>query len=192
MISPPEVDELPARPARYVVKIVPDIEDIHLFTKAHGSIIHNSVKAQLKKVNDPEVKFDFCDFDRGRYKFVCPNLTAKAWAMNVVPILTDLWKDPKIKAIDCVEVPRLVRATAIVDNPAPDTLEFFDDIDLKNEGIDTNNWRPFNRKKLGLEKTILIFGIDEQSAKNLKAIGYKPYFASSRIRISIDAVKENS
>lgn len=191
MMSPPEADDVPMRPAKYVVRLVPDIEDIHLFSKAHGSIIHNSVKMQLKKVNDPDVKFDFCDFERGRYKFVCPNQNAKEWAMNVVPKLTDLWKDPKIKAIDCGEVPRLVRATAIVDNPAPETLEFFDDIEFKNESIDTNNWRPFNKKRIQGDRTIFFFGIDEVSVKDLKAIGFKPYFANSRIKITIEEDKRD-
>lgn len=190
IMAPPELDEPPARPSQFVVRLVPDIEDVHLFSKEHGHLIHKSVLAQLKKAEDPLVKFEYCDFERGRYKFVCPNLTAKEWAMNIVPNLQDLWKNPKLKAIDCGETPRLIRATAIVDNPPPDTLDFFDDIEFKNDNIDTNNWRPFNKKKIG-NKTIFFFGIDEKSVKDLKTIGFKPYFAHSRIKISIEENKRN-
>lgn len=65
-------------------------------------------------------------------------------------------------------------------------MEFFDDIELKNETVDTNYWRPFKAQKMKGNRTILFFGIDEKSAKDLKAIGFKPYFAMEKIRISVD------
>lgn len=80
----------------------------------------------------------------------------------------------------------MVRATAIVDNPSPQTLDFFDEIEFKNDTLDTNNWRPFNRKKIQGDKTIFFFGIDEKSVSDLRALSFKPYFANSKIKISID------
>lgn len=106
--------------------------------------------------------------------------------MNVVPLLTDLWKDPKLKEIDCGEMPRLMRATVIFENPAPDVFDFFDEIELKNDTIDTNHWRPFNKRKIQGDRTIAFFGVDEKAVMDLKAIGFRPYFSNSRIRISID------
>lgn len=89
------MDDKPPRPETHVVKLVPDIPDVHLFSKAHGEIIHSSVLKQLSTIRNPDIKFEFCNFERGRYKFACLNETAKNWAMNVVPSLTNLWKDPK-------------------------------------------------------------------------------------------------
>lgn len=146
-MAPPEPDEEPPRLVKHVIKLVPDIGDVHLFSKIHGDKIHSSVKGLLRKSKDPDIKFDFCEFERGRYKFVCPNEKAKEWALGVVPLLTGLWKDPKIKTIDCGEVPRLF--WTILEYPAPETLDFFDDIELKNE-----------ERKKG-DKTIIFFRVDE-------------------------------
>ncbi|KAJ6642941.1 hypothetical protein Bhyg_07897 [Pseudolycoriella hygida] len=167
-MEPLVLDDPPSRPKMYVVKLVPDIEDVHLFTKKHGEILTASVKSQLSK----EAK-------------------AKEWALNVVPKLSGLWKDSKIKSIDCGEVPRLIRATAIFDNPAPEILDFFDEIELKNETIDTNDWRPFNRKEIQGDRTIVFFGVDEKATWDLKAIRFRLYFSNGRIRISIDGDKQN-
>lgn len=57
MMEPLEADEAPVRPVKFVVKLVPDIEGVHLFTKGHGVLIHNSVRNQLKKEKDPDVNF---------------------------------------------------------------------------------------------------------------------------------------
>ncbi|KAJ6642865.1 hypothetical protein Bhyg_07821 [Pseudolycoriella hygida] len=98
---------------KFLVRIVPDIEEVHLFSESHGKLLHSSVMKELGKVKDPNIKFDFCDFERGRYKFVCPNESAKEWALKIVPTLTGLWKDPKIKTIDCGLVPKMNRASHV-------------------------------------------------------------------------------
>ncbi|KAG4075244.1 hypothetical protein HA402_013143 [Bradysia odoriphaga] len=132
------------------------------------------------------IKFDFCKFERGRFKFVCPNAESKAWALNITQLLTNLWPDPHIKAVDHGTVPKMIRASVTFSNPVPDTLEFFEDIDLKNESIDTNEWRVYGKRKIQGNKTVFFIGVDEASVDALKAIGGRPYFANGRTKINFD------
>lgn len=100
--------------------------------------------------------------------------------------LTDLWADPLIIAVDCGLVPKTIRATVTFPNPAPETLEFFEDIDLKNDSVDTNEWRAYGKKKIPGNKTVIFLGVDEASVEALKRIGFRPYFAHGRIKVTID------
>ncbi|KAJ6649229.1 hypothetical protein Bhyg_04463, partial [Pseudolycoriella hygida] len=110
-----------------------------------------------------------------------------ASAQPIIPLVNkDRWKDPKIKSLDQGEQPKMVRATITFAGPVPEILDFFEDIDLKNDSIDTNEWRVYGRKKLRGNKTNIFIGVDEKSAQNLKAIGFKPYFANGRTKINLD------
>lgn len=190
MMEPLDNDPEVERPEKHLVRLVPDIEDVQLFTDKHGIKLHTSVMNELKKVKDPNIKFDYCDFERGRYKFICPNEVAKNWAMNIVPLLTGLWENPQIKAIDFGIVPKMVRASVVFQNPPPQPLDFFEDVDFKNENIDTVDWRIYKRKPIEGKKTIFFIGIDEKSVNDLKDIGYKPYYANGRTRIKIENKNE--
>lgn len=190
-MAPPNPDETIQQPSKQLVRLVPDLENIHLFSKAHLEIIHSSVLKALKACKDPNVKFDFCKPDRGQYKFVCPNEEAKAFAMNIVEHLENLWADSKIKAVDHGDVPKMIRATVTFNNPPPEILEFFEDIDFKNESIDTNDWRVYTKKKIQGNKTVVFIGVDEKSVEDLKAIGSRPYFENGRTKISIDNTNQN-
>lgn len=185
-MAPPEsiikAEEYP----KQLVRLVPDLENVHLFSKAHLDILHKSIIEALKACKNPKVVYEFCNPDRGRYKFVCPNEEAKEFAMNIIPTLKNLWPNPKIKAIDCGSIPRMVRASVVFNNPPPEILDFFEDIDLKNETIDTNEWRIYNKKKIQGNKTIFFIGIDEKSVEDLKAIGNRPYFVNGRTKITIE------
>lgn len=186
MMAPPEPPENPTMAVKYLVRLVPDIEDIHLFSKPHLDILNKSVLVAQKEVKDPNIKFDFCKPERGRFKFVCPNEASRDYAIGIVPMLKNLWKEPKIKAVDCGIIPKMIRATITFDNPVPDMLEVFDYIDSRNDTIDTNEWRIYGRKPLRGNKTAVFIGVDEKSVADLKAIGQKPYFASGKIKISFD------
>lgn len=186
MMAPPELPEAPAQPVKYLVRLVPDIEEVHLFSKAHLELVHKSVLKAHKEANNPIIKFDFCKPERGRYKFVCPNEERRDFANNIVPLLKNLWKDPKIQAIDYGEVPRMIRGSVTFENPPPEMLDFFEDVDLLNETIDTNDWRVYGRKPARGNKTAVFIGMDEKSVADLRAIGSKPYFASGRVKISFD------
>lgn len=186
MMDPPELPEV-TESAKQVVRLVPDLEDVHLFGKTHLEMIHKNVLKILKNEKNPAIKFDFCNHERGRYKFVCPNEDSKNFAMNIVPKLTELWKDPKVAAVHCGAVPKMIRASVTLANPVPDILDLFEDIDAKNEAIDTNEWRIYSRKKTQGNKTVIFFGVDAKSAENIKAVGFRPY-AHSRIRINIDDI----
>ncbi len=145
-MDPPELPDVPKIPPKHMVRLVPDIENVHLFTPAHLEILNKSVLRAHKEYEDPNIKFDYCQPERGRFKFVCPNEDAKNFALKIVPLLKNLWKDPKIKAIDCGEIPKIIKAGVTFKNPPPDMLEFFEDIEKKNETIDTNEWRIYGRK----------------------------------------------
>lgn len=44
--------------------------------------------------------------------------------MEIVPLLQDLWADPKIIAMDFGAVPKLNRASVVFPNPAPSFWTF--------------------------------------------------------------------
>lgn len=160
-----------------------------MFSAGHLEMIHGSVQNVLKEEKDPNIKFDFCNFERGRYKLVSPNTAARDFALNIVPLVIarlnkERWRDPKIKAVDCGEVPGMIRASIVFNDPAPEVLDFFEDIDLKNETIDTNNWRVYGRKTICGKKTVIFIGVDEKSEADLKAS--RPYFANGRTKINFD------
>lgn len=186
MMAPPEEPDNVTRESKLLVRLVPNIEDVHLFSDKHGQILRRSVFKQLELVKDHKIKFDFCDYERGRFKFVCPNVESKDWAMNIVASLTELWADPKILAVDCGVVPKMIRASVTFPNPAPETLEFFEDIDLKNDTLDTNEWRIYGKKKIQGNKSVFFLGVDEPSVEALRVIGFRPYFATALTKITID------
>lgn len=159
IMAPPELPDAPIIPAKFLVRLVPDIDDVHLFSKGHLDMMHTSVLKAHKEANDPNIKFDFCKPERGRYKFVCPNEETRQFANNIVPLLKNLWKDPKIKSIDFGEVPKMIRGAVTFDNPPPEMLDFFENVDLLNDTIDTNDWS----KPARGNKTTVFIGMDEES-----------------------------
>lgn len=110
---------------------------------------------------------------------MCPSEEANLWAIQ------------KIKAIDCGAVPKMLRASVAFNNPAPDTLDFFEDVEFKNDTIDTSEWRVYNKKKIQGNTTVVFIDIDEKSFDDLKAIGFRPYYANGRTKITIDSTNQN-
>ncbi|KAJ6642749.1 putative ATP-dependent RNA helicase Dbp73D [Pseudolycoriella hygida] len=106
-VAPPPVTVNAKPPPPQVVRLIPDLEEVHLFSKPHLETLHKSVLKTLKECKNPNVKYEFCDRDRGRYKFVCPNEEAKSFALDIVPLLKGLWPDPKIKAVNFGAAPKM-------------------------------------------------------------------------------------
>lgn len=57
-VSPPTKKARPERPPKYVIKLVADIENVHIFSKEHGVFIFKNVKRLLFKVTNPDIKFE--------------------------------------------------------------------------------------------------------------------------------------
>lgn len=169
----------------YLVLLLPDTEEDSLFSRKHCEKLEPSVFKAIKAEINPQVKFEFCGADKGRFKFVCPNLEAKEWALSIVPKLTDIFEKPKIEAVDRGILPKLTRASITFNDKPPNMVDLFEGIENKNETLDTLHWRPYKTKKVQGNKTILFIGIDEASVTALKAIRYRPNFEHSRITITI-------
>lgn len=169
----------------FLILLLPDVEEESLFSKKHLEKLDVSVRKVIKAEANPQVKFEFCGPDRGRYKFVCPNEVAKEWALGIVPKLTDIFEKPKVLAVDGGLVPKLVRASIIFNGKPPNMVDFFEGIENKNIGLKTLHWRTYTKKKIQGNKSIIFIGIDEASVDTLKSLGFRPYFEQGRIRISI-------
>lgn len=104
--------------------------------------------------------------------------------MNIIPKLTNLWDDPKIKAIDGGITQKMVRGSVGFNGEPPNMLDFLDDIEVKNENLDTLHWRIYSRKKVQGGKTIIFIGIDEASVGVPKEINFRPYYETGRIQIT--------
>lgn len=105
MVPPPA--ESVIREDKHLVLLLPDSEEVNLFSSKHGEKLSPSVINAIKLETNPEIKFDWTGFERGRYKMVCPNLATKEWALLIVPRLNNLWEDHKIKAIDAGVIPKM-------------------------------------------------------------------------------------
>lgn len=57
----------PISPVKQIVRIVPDIGDVHLFCKTHLELIHENVVKVLKNEKTLNTKCDFCNPESGRY-----------------------------------------------------------------------------------------------------------------------------
>lgn len=177
----------PVEPLRthYLVYIAPDVDGVHLFSSKHGEKLTQSVQGAIKAEVDPEIKFEFTGFDRGRYKFVCSNEPSRIWAVGIIPMLKELWEDAKLKLLDIGIVSKMIKATTTFTGRAPETLTLFEGIEKKNPNIDTLHWRAYKHMKVSGNKTVIFLGIDEESLKPLKEVGLRPYFEGGRIKIVI-------
>lgn len=126
-------EEVAGRPEFHLVLLVPDSETASLFSKKQMEKIHSSVGIAVKAEDNKDVKFEYSGPDRGKYKFVCPNETAKQWALNVVQKLAGLPDKIKIKAIDQGVLPKMIRASVTFSDKPPDALDLFEGIDERNE-----------------------------------------------------------
>lgn len=169
----------------HLVLLLPDVEVESLFSIKHLEKLQASVNKVIKTETNPQVKFEFSGSDRGKFKFVCPNPIAKEWALNIVSKLTDIFDKPKIKAVDHGIVPKLHRASITFTDKPPNLVDLFEGIEAKNETLQTLHWRQYTKKKVQGNKTIIFIGIDETSVSALKAIGCRPYFEHTRIKINI-------
>lgn len=170
----------------HLVLLLPDVEVDSLFSSKQCEKLQASVNKAVKAEPNPQVKFEFSGPDRGRFKFVCPNLVAKEWAMNIVGKLKDIFENPKIKAVDSGIMPKLYRASISFNDKPPNMVDLFMGIENKNETLDTLHWRQYTKKKIQDRRTIVFIGIDEASVAALKAIGFRPYFEQGRIKIKIE------
>lgn len=178
VISMSDVEE-ETRIVHHLVLLLPDVEEESLFSTKHLEKLQASVNKVIRAETNPQVKFEFSGPDRGKFKFVCPNLIAKEWALNIVIKLTDIFAKPKIKAVDRGIVPKLYRASISFDDKPSNLVDLFEGIEAKNETLNTLHWRQYTTRKAKgnkTSKTIIFIGIDEVSVAALKAIGSRPYF----------------
>lgn len=74
----------------HLVLLVPDTEESVLFSAKHGEKISVSVQKLIKEEPNPDIKFEFTGFERGRYKMVCANEITKTWAIDIAGKLEGL------------------------------------------------------------------------------------------------------
>ncbi|KAJ6643393.1 hypothetical protein Bhyg_08354, partial [Pseudolycoriella hygida] len=109
-VMAPPAEEKAAKPELHLMFVVPDLEDVNLFPSKHWEKLHASVQKAIKAEANPEIKFEFTGFERGRCKMICPNETTKNWTLGIVAKLTGLWSDAKVKVMDAGAVAKLIRA----------------------------------------------------------------------------------
>ncbi|KAG4076861.1 hypothetical protein HA402_006571 [Bradysia odoriphaga] len=177
-------EESVVKPDLHLVLVAP-ADDECIFSKTQGDKIAGKVAAALKAEENSDVKIEFSGPDRGQFKFVCSNESAKKWAMSILPKLEGLFDKMKLKIIDQGIIPKLVKASCIFNNKVPNFVDFCEEMERKKDNLDTLHWPPYNNSKIKGERTILFFGIDEASSAALKNIGFRPYYETGRIKITV-------
>lgn len=165
--------------------LAPDVEVDSLFLDKHCAKIHDKISKALKEEENADVKFEFCGPNRGLYKFVCPNAAAKQWALDILPKLQGVFEEPKIKIVDKGIIPRMIKASLVFTDKPPNMIDLCEEIEKKNATVDTLHWRPYKNQKVKGGKTVVFIGIDESSVKALKAMGFRAYYETGRIKITV-------
>lgn len=79
----------------------------------------------------------------------------------------------------------MIKASLVFNDKPSNMIDLCEELEKKNDTIETLYWRPYNIKKIKGGKSVMFIGIDESSVKALKDIGSRPYYETGRIKITI-------
>lgn len=168
----------------FVVDIVPDDENVLLFTEQQGKTLSNLItRALFADDNVANIKFESAGLDRGRYRMVCKDEVSRDWATEIVSKIGSDWKGKPIKTVQSGSPARLVRATVNLSVPTLDTNDFFNIIGAQNPDIETKNWKLYSKTKVTNGKQQWIIGVDEVAIPALRAVNCRPYCGMGRVKI---------
>lgn len=171
----------------YVVDILPDTQGEELFTDAQGKAIGNSIaRALFSDANMATIRFESSGLDRGRYRLICSDAHTRDWAITTIPTLDGLWQGANLRAVVSGPPPNLVRATVVMQLPAPEPNDFFNIIATQNPTLDTSNWKLYSRSKSQNGRQQWVIGVVDTTIPALRDIIFRPYCGMTRIRIILN------
>lgn len=169
----------------HMVDIVSDEGKPPLTKDQCDEIQRKITTALFAKEDISNIKFETPYFDGNKLRMVCKNDETRAWLLNTIPDLKDLWENAAIKASEMGPPPKLVTASISMPAKTYDPPVLFQIIQAQNS-IDTKFWRYKSRTKVANGRQTWYIGIDENSLPALKELGYRPHVGIERIKISVN------
>jgi hypothetical protein len=127
--------------------------------------------------------FEGCGLYKGMLSMRCANDRTLKWVFETVPTLHP-WEGAELECIHFSDLPRPVRGSVFVPGPTLEPSEILKGLENQNPGLKTDGWIIFGQKRE--PKGILLhLGLDEPSVPRLEALGFKPFFALSRVTIKV-------
>lgn len=185
-MAPPKFSEV-VQKKLWVVDIMVDDGENEAMTRDQGKLIEEELTKALFASNDLEaLEFDHCGYERNLYRTISSNVETRNWVVATIPGLKfESWPEAKLKIIETGETPKMVRASILLDYPTPDFGEVFSIIEARNRGINTKFWRVYKKNKVEKGKQLWNIGIDEESSKTIKNLGFFVQYGLKKLKISI-------
>ncbi|KAJ6642638.1 hypothetical protein Bhyg_07591, partial [Pseudolycoriella hygida] len=191
-MGPPSFKEV-IQKSLWVVDVVNDAEE-HEITKDQGNLIEEELtKALFASGKMGTLDFEHCGYDRGLYRTISRNTETRDWVISITPTLNfEKWPEAKLKPVQAGSPPKMIRASIVLAYPTPNYSEVFEIIDSRNPSVDTKFWRLYKKHKVEKGKQLWNIGIDENSAKAIKAKDYSVQYGLNQLKISIHDAKPNN
>lgn len=176
----------------FVVDILPNTEGVESFTDVQGRALNSSItRALFSDVNMASLRFESSGLDRGRYRLICSDSRTRDWVVATVPTLDGLWQGANIRAVVSGPPPNLIRATLVMQIPAPEPNDFFNIVATQNPTLDTSNWKLFSRSKTQNGRQQWVIGVVDSTIPALRDLNFLPYCGMTRVRIVINNANQN-
>ena len=104
---------------------------------------------------------------------MCQDERTKDWLANKTPTM-DAWEGSRLKVVDLEALLTYKRVAAWLPGPVEDTERYFSRLRRLNRGLDTRNWRVYERRE-EQHGVRLVLSIDNTSAAVLEGLQWRPF-----------------
>ena len=118
---------------------------------------------------------------------VCQDEETRDWLGREVPKM-NAWEGSRLGMVGLEALPTYKRVVAWFPGPAEDTERLFARLRRLNRGLETNQWRVYERKEepRGVR---LVLSIDSQSADTLERLKWRPFSGTGQAVFSLLGAK---
>jgi hypothetical protein len=118
---------------------------------------------------------------------VCQEESTKDWLAAKVPTL-GAWEGSRLKVVGMDTLPTYKRVVAWFPGPVEDTERYLTRLHRLNRGLDTGNWRVYERKE-ETNGVRLVLSIDAASITVLEGLGWRPFSGVGQAIFSLLGIK---
>jgi hypothetical protein len=124
---------------------------------------------------------------KGTAIMVCQDADTKDWLEKQVPSMV-AWEGSRLKVVGKDALPTYKRVAAWFPGPMEDTERLFLQFRRLNRGLDTRNWRVYERKE-ELNGVRLVLSIDTESVTILEGLRWRPFSSMGQAVLSLLGAK---
>ena len=126
-------------------------------------------------------------WSKGAAVTVCQDEPTRVWLADKIPTMT-AWEGSRLKVVSMDALPTYKRLAAWFPGPVEDTERLFTRLRRLNQGLNTRNWRVYERKEepKGIR---LVLSIDTSSIAVLEGLRWRPCSGVGQAVFSLLGVK---